>query len=640
MRVPLKNVLKRLLPYAIVLLVFAGAEVTLRVFDPSLRIPLVTEVGYDGYEWYQVNRSFLRKYFPASTPLIPEFKTSLFKKEKASNGLRVFCLGESSMLGTPYQMTCNIPGIVRKQLRHHFPGREVEVINFGAAAINTNVIRDLAQELVRFQPDIVLVYTGHNEFYGPDGVGAGFPEKHFPSVIPLKYAVNDLSLAGVVRRFLQPSEDGKRGGELNLMQQVSEGNRVRLESPEGERVLKLYNKNLRDIIATLRLHHVQVIVSDVVSNLLFPPFVSDTLEVDLRNQADDVIEGAQPSDILLNAFARDTTNALMQYSKGMWELRKGNIASARRHLCMAKDNDLLKFRAPERINEIARKVCEDEGVSFVSADSLFGVRAPKGVAGDEMFWEHLHPTALGYYEIALLFVQEIVKSEGSGSEHPRQLLPFDKDSLSICWLDEAYGDLSIQHLTGRWPFTSYRRKTAVLDSSDAKLIAIAQQAYSRTLDWDEACYRSAAELWRKGDVRRAMATYEAMLEEYPYNYYAHYLLGSLLNHARRTEEALVHYRQSIALNSRFPNPRTDLGLILVNRGDFDGAISELSQSLALLTSQSASALKATIYYGLAAAYANKGSLDEALRHVDEALRITPVYSDAQALRASILRQQK
>ena len=180
-----KRILLVLVPYVVVLLLLAATEVGLRLFNPSLANPLVTEVTYDGIEWYQINRGYLKKYFPINTPLIPEFKTSLFRKQKLRNTFRIFCLGESSMFGTPYQMTCNIPGIVRKQLRHLYPEKEIEVVNWGASAINTNVIADLAKDLVRYQPDLILVYTGHNEFYGPDGVGASFVTKHLPFMISL-----------------------------------------------------------------------------------------------------------------------------------------------------------------------------------------------------------------------------------------------------------------------------------------------------------------------------------------------------------------------------------------------------------------------------------------------------------------------
>ena len=133
----------------------------------------------------------------------------------------------------------------------------------------------------------------------------------------------------------------------------------------------------------------------------------------------------------------------------------------------ARDQDLLKFRAPSAINSILHRVAAAEHVPCVPADSIL-VELSAGIPGDRLFWEHLHLTNEGYAAVARLFVQAAL-SQGilSGSEHA--LLPFDIDSLSIAWLDRAYADLSIQHLTSQWPFQDYRRETAVLDQAPQAL---------------------------------------------------------------------------------------------------------------------------------------------------------------------------
>ncbi|HFE64138.1 MAG TPA: hypothetical protein ENK14_06955, partial [Caldithrix sp.] len=51
-----------------------AVEVILRLATPSLDNPLVRRKEYDGIEWYQINRSYLQKYFPGKNALAPEFK--------------------------------------------------------------------------------------------------------------------------------------------------------------------------------------------------------------------------------------------------------------------------------------------------------------------------------------------------------------------------------------------------------------------------------------------------------------------------------------------------------------------------------------------------------------------------------------
>ena len=49
--------------------------------------------------------------------------------------------------------------------------------------------------------------------------------------------------------------------------------------------------------------------------------------------------------------------------------------------------------------------------------------------------------------------------------------------------------------------------------------------------------------------------------------------------------------------------------------------------------------RATAFYGLAAAYTNKGEFDQALARIDSTLRLIPGYRDALSLRANILKHQ-
>jgi tetratricopeptide (TPR) repeat protein len=606
---PLKKIVFSFTPVTLLVVVLVLAEILLRVLSPVKAEPLVTEAVYDRIEWYQVNRSYLGKYFPPGTPIVPEFKPSLFRRQKNDRIFRVMCLGGSTMFGTPYLMTANIPGIIRKQLRHLHPDRDIEVINWGASAINSNVVRELIGEILTFEPDLVLLYMGHNEFYGPDGVGASFLEKKIPGMTRLKHAMRQLRLMQVLQElFAGGGSSGESADDENLMRQVSEESLVPLHSDDAERVFELFRENLSSILMECKERSVPVIVSDVSSNLLFPPFAGDSASV--------------------------------SYSSGLAALERGEPESALNLLENARDNDLLKFRAPRRVNQIIRSVCEQQGVALVSSDSAFAA-GNDGIPGDRIFWEHLHPKAHGYYLIATFFVAAIETMnliEGADATQTPALLPFHPDSLSICWLDQAYADLSIQRLTGRWPFQDYRRETAVLHEADPALLQVATETYGRRITWDEGCYRSATYFWSRGNFRDALTTYEALLEENPSGFYTHYLLGSLWNNLGETERSMEHYLRSIGSNHEFSRSQLDVGLLLVNAGEFDPAIVFLSRALELVGPGGDTNLRATALYGLSAARANKGDFEKALAYLDTVLEIAPGHTDAQTLKAQILQE--
>ena len=644
---------RKILPYGIsilvTILVVACVEFGLRTFDHSLSNPFVTEINADSLALYQVNRYYLKKYFPASVTAIPELKPGLFARRKGKNQFRIMCLGESSMLGTPYQMTCTIPAILRKELTGLFPERDFEVLNLGASAINSNVIVDLLKQAVAYEPDLVIISMGHNDFYGPDGVGASFFQRHFPSTIQLGYKLRELSIVTWVRRVLAPSVSSQdSGARTNLMMQVSQQHKVPLDSPESRRIVQLFGSNLRTIAEFLREHNIPLIAGDVTSNLDFPPFVPDSVR---GMPAADVIRKDvekkfalgqyEPLERQLLEYLRlDSTNALANYWLGKIYLARGMAGEGKRRLMIARDNDLLKFRAPSVIDTVLHVICREEHVPLVPIDSLFAASSTSGVPGSDLFWEHLHPNPRGYYRIATAFVRKILDLNILGSVHaPSRDVPFDYDSLAISWLELAYGDLSIKHLTSQWPFSDYSASSIVFDTSQAGLQQIARDTYNRTIVWEEGCYRSAQFFWRTGNLRAARTTYQALVDDNPMNYYASYLMGNLLVQTGEKTNAEKYFERSIRVNPRYLQPHLDLGLLRINEGKFDDAIGELSAALDLAREKQQPALLANIRYGLSAAYANKGEYAQALLHVNEALRLQPHYADALSLRAHILRQQ-
>lgn len=628
-----------LLPYVGVLLLLFMAEFVIRWWAPEPDNPLFLEVRHDNIDWYKLNRRYLERYFPAGTPLVPEFKGGLIRKEKLPSTFRVFCLGSSSMFGTPYQMNANIPGIMRRQLRHLYPERDIEVLNAGASAINSNVILHLSKTLADYKPDLVCVYMGHNEFYGPDGVSASFLERTFPSLIQLKYDARAWHLTRKVASLFSggtKDEDAK-----NLMRQVSQGAEVSLESSEAQNVLSRFEGNLRAMIRVWQNAGVPVIVSDVSSNLMFPPFLSQPVNPSLRQEVASALYRGEFAGALQRIEQVDTSggNAFLQYMKGEALLGLERVEEAKRALERARDLDLLKFRAPAEVNEVIRQVSREAGVVCVPADSILSAASTNGIPGPRMFWEHLHPTVEGYYLIGTRFAESIrsryLKDEGGAMQ--ATLLPFDRDTLRICWLDEAYADLSIARLTSQWPFRDYSRSPAVLPGSPEQVLNIARAAYTRQLVWDEACYKSAEFFWRNGEIRKSLTTYAAVLEEYPTNFYAHYMLGNLLSTMGEQSAALHHFNRSVIANPDYPFPRLDAGLLLINQGSFDAALKVLLDALPLTTEKKYTALRANIYYAIGAAYANKGLIPSALQNLDEALKLRPDYQDALRLRQAISR---
>src|SRR6478672_11336249 len=119
-------------------------------------------------------RFFPNEQFPPSPP------NDVFLAQKPARSFRLFPLGESSTAGFPYPPNAMFSREVADALRDVLPTDTVEVVNLGIAATNTYAIVDFVGEILDQHPDAVMIYAGHNEYYGALGVGSTESRGSFP----------------------------------------------------------------------------------------------------------------------------------------------------------------------------------------------------------------------------------------------------------------------------------------------------------------------------------------------------------------------------------------------------------------------------------------------------------------------------
>jgi tetratricopeptide (TPR) repeat protein len=269
-----------------------------------------------------------------------------------------------------------------------------------------------------------------------------------------------------------------------------------------------------------------------------------------------------------------------------------------------------------------------------------------GIPGSDLFWEHLHPRAIGYYHLADIFLKEILDRKLLPSSNPDSTfasrIPFDVDQLSISWLDIALGDISAIAITRRWPFDRYEIRTMVFNDADTALQNLTLQVYRNQRTWNDGILRTAEWFEQHKALREAQTSYEAILEEYPRAYLVRYLLANLLRDQHKTQEAETQYRLVLQTNPSYSFAHVELGLLLINDGNFGVAEQELSRAVDLTEHdpKTPPTLRASAYYGLAAIRANQGQFDKALQLVDASLQMAPTYAAALQLRQQILHVTK
>jgi len=154
-----------LIPFIIIFLV----ELSLRLIHSGDNLSLFQKSNhYKGY--YEINRSVGKRYFtklPATSSI-----NDLFLIEKPDSCYRIFILGGSSAQGFPYQSGVSFGRILNYRLQDAFPDKLIEVVNLAMVATNSYTQADFIDEVLKKKPDAILIYAGHNEYYGALGVGS------------------------------------------------------------------------------------------------------------------------------------------------------------------------------------------------------------------------------------------------------------------------------------------------------------------------------------------------------------------------------------------------------------------------------------------------------------------------------------
>jgi len=129
--------------------------------------------------------------------------------------------------------------------------------------------------------------------------------------------------------------------------------------------------------------------------------------------------------------------------------------------------------------------------------------------------------------------------------------------------------------------------------------------------------------WRQTAIYHDVITlYTRTLSKNPGCWMAHYNLGIVLRDRGEIDQAITHYRQAIALRSRYAEAHYNLARLLAEKSEFSDAIDEYEAVLAINPAD------AEVHNNLGATLSEDGRVDDAIAHYRQALAIRPDYAEA------------
>ncbi|MBN1479264.1 hypothetical protein JXA70_03220 [candidate division KSB1 bacterium] len=434
---PARKRLYTLITLLIPVLFFLFLEIGLRIANYGGDTRLFVPTPSVNSPYFGLNQNVGRRYFYRDE-FTPTPRKDLFLQQKPENGYRIFVLGGSTTAGFPYGNNLTFPRILQRRLIDLFPEKHIEVVNCAFTAINTYTLLDYMDEVLQQQPDLILVYAGHNEYYGALGVASMESVGRSRWLVKTYLNLQHLKIFLWVRNSFHGLRAALSPGAASLPQDPTRTIMARIvrdkKIPYGSRLyqsgLDQFRGNMQDIIKKANKADVPIILSELVSNVRdHRPFVS--IKTD------------------------DFPPALSEYEAGRNADAQADFAAAKDFYYRAKDYDALRFRASEDMNSIIHELAEMYETQVVPMKKFFEAASPNGLIGENVMWEHLHPKSNGYFLMADAFFETIrangfIVSDWSTVKYP----PADyyEQNWGLTKLDSVHAELSILQLKGGWPF--------------------------------------------------------------------------------------------------------------------------------------------------------------------------------------------
>jgi lysophospholipase L1-like esterase len=379
-----KAVIYSLLPVVILFSVLEGAARMVEIWLPPW------EVDY-GWGFTADSRLFVPSEKEPGQMITAPAKETCFRRQRFSMSkpegiFRVFMIGESSV---NYLMD-DFPDFTAR-LHGAFEGRyQFEVINAGGLSYGSHRLVLIMAEILEYEPDLVLVYVGHNEFEEIEQLELARPER---------VVYQRLMYKSALCRFIRD-----KAASAQVSRMVREKNRQILETgdPQANLIaacrhdftpdeiaarMETFDKNMATMVSMCQERAVPVILGSVPSNH-FNPALSAEGYLEYQPVRDCFRDG--------------------EYARGL-ALGREILRRNQRHQSSDAENDII------------RRIASQHNVPLADVEAAVIAAEPHRVPGETLFIDMCHLSPEGnrilldvYYEQAVALIRRMTPSLSSG----------------------------------------------------------------------------------------------------------------------------------------------------------------------------------------------------------------------------------
>ena len=399
------------------LLIFGAVEIGLRLGGYGVPSDLFVETGIPNH--YTLHSEYHLLFHPrtvaSSEDALSQNRPLLMEHPKPDNVFRIFVLGGSTAHGFPYKSQHSFPSVAGNMVNSQLENQRVEIVNLGRSAMSSYYVREVSRHIWQWDPDLVLVYSGHNEYFGTIGAGSG--RGHRSKILYMR-----------LKRFrtfqllfnLFNTEAGDRDSADQPMTLMAErlADGVFPRDDNFDRVVaERFIDNLEMVRRSAARRNIPVMVMDPVSNLIdMPPFdgefaaqLTDLIELGvdslIHNQGDiEAWRSAVADESLRNQ------NAHLLYLQALDESQENAVPMDT--FVLAKDADTIPFRARETLRTALREwsVQHSDTVLYIPVqEEMLDMLGPTAFS-DTYFIDHLHFSHQGQMLIGRITADYIARA--------------------------------------------------------------------------------------------------------------------------------------------------------------------------------------------------------------------------------------
>ena len=509
-------------------------------------------------------------------------------------------MGGSTTFGRPFDDRTSFCGWLREFLPVADPSRRWEVVNAGGISYASYRVTRVMEEISNYQPDLFIVYSGHNEFLEARTYTGFFDQPQWLTdwdnrLSRLRsYSILKRAIRVVKTRLAEAKENPQHirlSSEVDALLDHSIGpDAYHRDAVWHKQVLAHYRFNLKRMIGIARSAGARLLFVTPASNLKnCSPFKSEHdvgLSPKDRHVWRDLILKAEAErreqlwfesiSHLNQAASIDDRFALLHFRRGQALYALGLFEKARSAFERARDEDICPLRAlssmPQMIKEIAGQynVPVVDFIRLLENDSYR--RFGHIILGQAYFYDHVHPVIRAHRILALELLN-VLNEKDILEFTPAWERLLDRPTARVLQnIDRQAHGKALRNLAKvlSWAGKNHeavrlaRRAlknigpdaelflilglAAYTDNNSLEAIDLYQQALALEPDYIKARNNLGIALAHSGQLHHAIAQYKTVIQMKPDHTDAHHNLGNVLIELKQTQKAIHHYRTALLLD--------------------------------------------------------------------------------------------